>query len=1333
MMRCWLFAVLAALTLLACDDGSSDERDATPRPDAAADGMVDTDRGPADDGGPDDRGVDPDARPDDVGVDPDMRRRDADPPPTPVEDCEDACDRYAACERLDIFGDYDNCIDTCGRASRQGPPANWFDCLEQETNCGLLQLCRVPEPPPLTCAEVCAGLDGCGVELPFPDCEAECEAQNAVDPDEAPFSRCGEAVTGVCDVDGWWQCAGAEVYNTCQRRCDSSIACNLVRPDGCLQACIGERFADDPLARRRGEQRTQCVNIAGNDCPRIDACLNPQAAPVVPGRDVFCGVFDGCFFEFGIPCEEAYAIDQEQPGFVSCVWDQIRNGCPFDPFIVFDTCFQGGGPVGPGCLELCEARDLCGDLPAGQNRQGCLTECNDALVFGSEDARQRQQALFPCGIAQDCEALAECLGDNSPVAACEAHCATLAGCGLGAADCVATCNADFFRARAIGYRDCVSTAGDDCGAVAACSPGEPIGCVELCGRFEGCGERDPNCLSRCDDESYSDPAAATARLACALGAPLCDGSGDGVFACREGAANAGAACVGWCRAQTGCDADDVSGLVDCLVSCGEGLRGVEGERFAAAKGCLERADVNGACGPLAACIPAAGALDCAGWCGPLDACGEAPADCGGVCADDALARFRQAQQGECLDAAGGRCAAVEACIAGPEVAPGPIDPAAFCGQYRACGLEDFLPCDFIIDGGLGLGDDIVACFAASLNPCPNDPIEVFNRCLEGGVGRSPNLGACRELCEVRARCADLDGAIRDCTAACVVEVEQRPDELEAALLPCGAALTCGEYAACFAANDPANACTGFCAGLAACGLAADDCEARCGADFFRDRQVAWRQCVVEAGDACGAVAACDPGVAWGCGAQCDRLRACGLAGANCEADCDDAHFADAAQAAWALACVTSAPLCQQGGQSVDACLRDPMVAGAECLAFCRFETGCDAAEGEALAACIAACGEGFVGDDGIRFAAARSCLGELHPFGACAELAGCVPAAAVVDCEGWCPPLEACDAAPADCAGVCPGDELARLRAAVEPVCFAEAGAACDAVLACVEPAEDVLPPVDVDALCRAYDRCGFEELFGIPCFEVVREFDEAGLRCLQENLGACPPDPFVLFDICFEGGEPGSTALAPCARLCEAQGRCGAIDGTIRECTAACAVSVERAPAGLQAALLPCRLAGSCDELAACVVDNGPAGRCAPVCDVAVGCGAFPDEAACQRVCGDVLLAPFVPRDYLADVGACLDGLDGAACRAEGAACFEIAVGDCGAACAAIFGCGAGEGDPQECVAQCEQDPSAGAIIECILATLRPDEMVCDFEALDRCAAEVGGNDGPEPPPPPR
>lgn len=1324
MNRSWLLAALAALALTACDDGDSpSDPDQTPRPDAAADADTDSAIVVIDAGPERDLGEDPDTGPmPDAEVD-----RSVDPPPTPVEDCADACGRYAACERLEIFGDYDGCLDACARASRREPPTGWFECLEFES-CGLLQLCRLPEPPALSCAEVCTGLETCGVELPFPDCEAECALQNGAN-DTLPFSRCGEAVVDVCNPDGWWQCAGEDVYAACQRRCDVSIDCNLVRPAGCLQACIGERFADDPLARRRGEQRTQCVGFAGNDCQRIDACLNPQPVPVPPDQATFCRAWDSCLADFGIPCEEAFLIEQDSPGFLDCAYDQIRNGCPPDPFLVLEGCFGGGGPRGPGCAELCEARDICGDLPAGQNRQGCLTECNDAITFGSDDARQRQEALFPCGIAESCDALALCLGDNSPVAACEAHCTALVGCGLAGDDCEETCNAEFFRARRIGYRDCVSAAGDDCAAIGACELGEPIGCIERCDRLNECGLDDQNCLSLCDDESYVDPAAAAARLACVMTAPLCFRGRENVEVCQRNADVAGAACLGWCRAQTGCDADDVSGLVECVVSCGEGLRGVDGERFAAAKGCIERAGAGAGCAVLDACIPAAGVLDCDGWCGPLESCDVAPADCGVVCEDDPLARWRQADQGECLDDAGANaCGAVRACIAGDEVG-GPIDPAALCAQYRACGLDDFIPCEEVIN----FGDGTLQCVADLINPCPPDPFIIFEQCfIDGPENVVSTLAPCRGLCEVRARCAALDDSIRDCTAACVDEVEARPEELEAALLPCGASLTCGDYAACFAANDPANACGEHCAALAACGVAPADCEAQCAADFFRDRQMAWRQCVVRAAGECGAVAACDPGEVYGCEAQCARLAGCGQVPFDCERACDDAAFADASGALQTLACIVSAPLCNQGSASVAVCTEDRTVAGGACLGFCRAETGCDPEAGEALAACVVACGEGLAGDDGIRFAVARDCLDGVDALGACGALAACIPAEAPVDCAGWCGPLEACAAAPDACDVICPDDELARLRASVQPACLAAAGGACGEVLACLDPAPDVLPPVDVDVLCRLFDRCGFQD-FGLFCQDFIQEFDDAGRRCLQENLAVCPRDPFELFELCLDGqGSPGE--LAACQQLCEAQGRCGLIDGPMRDCASECTAAVARSPGGLRAALLPCGTATSCGDLAACIEENGPAGQCRGVCDAAVACGAFADDAACLAACGDVLLGAFVPPGYLDGVAACLDGLAGAACAAEGAACFVVEQGDCEQACGVIFECGLGDGGIDQCVVECSQDPAAAPVIGCIIEWLQPPDR-CDIEAVDQCIQELGidGGEPVDPPQPPR
>lgn len=1316
-----LVAALCTLTVACTGDDGSDPDDATPR-----DVSMRTDATLADMGPERDQSVEPDGEvePDmtvDMTVDPDMRIRVDRGMPREIDSCEDACDRFAECERLDEFGDYDGCLDACTRASRGGPPQGFFTCLELEDNCGLIRLCDLPEPAPLTCEAVCDGLATCEVDLPFPDCLAECEAQNALDdgdPGPPRFSACGEEVVMGCDPDGWWDCAADRIYTACAQRCTATVACNLERADGCLQDCIGERFADDPLARRRAEQRTQCVRFSADDCVRLDACLNPQAAPVF-NEQQFCQRWDACFGEFGFPCDEALFFEEQSPGFLACADAELRQGCDGnDPFFMIEQCFDGGGgQLGPNCPELCEARAICGDLPAGQNQQACLVQCSTAIQNGGEGA-DRQRALFPCGVAQTCDELFECLGDNSPASACEAHCAALDGCGLGDPACQATCDAEFFRARRIGYRDCVSDAGDDCEAVTACDLGEPIGCDLLCERYAVCNNPGANCLQDCDDESYATPRVAEARLACALEAPLCFRASDSIDRCQFDERNAGTACLGWCRAQTGCDPDDVDGLVDCLTACGEGLRDIDGERFAAARPCLERVDVRGACAAIEACIPDE-PLDCPAWCDPLGDCDAGPADCAAVCAADPLARLRQAEQRECLGEADGACAEVIECVAAED---GVFDPAGFCADFRACGLEDFFgECEFFIED-FAREPGTLECAAELLDPCPPDPFIIFELCFEQPGGGGGAFDACVGLCQARARCEGLDGSIRDCVTTCVDEVERRPDEFEAAMLPCGGALTCDAYEACRAANDPATACDDHCAALDACGVMPEGCGETCAADFFRDRQIGWRQCVVQAEGDCAAIAACAPQEPHGCVEQCARLADCGLAGQDCVADCDDAQYENPPAAQRTLACVVSAPLCTLGNPSVSRCRNTPQVDGGACLAWCRAETACDPTAGEALADCVVACGEGFIGDDGLRFAAARDCLDGVDPQGACAAIDACIAPEPAVDCPGWCAPLAACDLAPGECDATCPEDELARLRASTQPACFAEAGDDCDGVQACLDPQDEPGEVLDRALICDRYDACGIEFEVGIGCEELIFEFgfDEATLLCFQRNLEVCPDDPFFILNVCLEGGgDPGVPNLAECQALCHAQGRCGRLPGSIRDCAETCVDTLRQRPAGPQADLLPCRFALDCDGLDACLTANGPAGQCAEVCDAAVDCGAFPAEAACLDRCTAQLLEPFVPQGYLDGVAACLDALDPAACPAEGAACFDIQRGDCEATCQAIIDCGLNDGgDIGECVFGCENDPQAAVIIECAERHLID---VCDVDSLFQCVEDAG------------
>lgn len=845
------------------DDGSDPE---------TADGTVEID-GTVRDVGPDSDGSepdaaepepDPDAAPPDAA--PDMAPGDAAPPPAEicdngvdddgdgavdcidrechgveacaVDDCETACGRVAACERLDIFGDYDACLDACARASRREPPQNWFTCLQFEENCRLLQVCRLPDPPPLTCDEVCVAADGCGLELPFPDCPAECEDRDGGDPEAPPFALCGEALVGdVCDGDGFWSCLGDSVYTACASRCEVSVACNLERAEGCLQACVGEASLEDPLARLRGRQSTQCINRVGDDCRRADECLNPQAGPVQVDRATLCAAWDPCGAQFGFPCDELWFIAQDQPGFAECVVAQLQNGCPDDPFFALEACLGNpNGQLGPGCAELCEARGVCGMLPDGQEQLECLQECSQAIQGRDGESAQRQRALFPCGIARTCDELSECLVDNSPVSACAAHCAALDGCGLADADCAERCDTLYFRARQGAFRTCVDDAGDDCDAMALCDPGLPMGCAERCERQALCRIAPLDCEALCDDESFADPLTAARRTACVLTAPLCTAGLSPVSTCAGSPDAAGQACLGYCRAQTGCDIEAVEPLVDCLVRCGEGFVGDEGLRFLEARGCLERANAAGACAPLEACIPEAPAVDCPAWCDPLAACDAAPADCGAACPEDPLSRLRAVTQVECLaDAAD--CDVAMACYVDPEgEVPPPVDVVALCADYRACGLEDFFPCQLLIQE-FAPDDATLRCVEQAISPCPPDPFLVIDLCLGGRPGDPEALAPCADLCEARGRCGELEDSIRDCTSSCVNTLQRDPNGALANTLECRDALSCPDLAECILNSGPARRCADVCDRAVGCGAFPEEaaCIDRCSAALLDPR------------------------------------------------------------------------------------------------------------------------------------------------------------------------------------------------------------------------------------------------------------------------------------------------------------------------------------------------------------------------------------------------------------------------------------------------------------------------------------------------------------------
>jgi len=377
----------------------------------------------------------------------------------------------------------------------------------------------------------------------------------------------------------------------------------------CLPACLGEAALVDPLARLRSEQLDRCLTRAAG-CERAAACLDPPWTEIDEAG--FCRLWDPCAAGIGMSCAAAWESGHGRPAFAVCVAEALDRGCPAEAFRVFDECVGDDVPFGPDCSALCDVQALCGLLPDGQRALDCARLCNEALRDGGVEGTTRITDRLPCAAATDCRGLAACLDAHDPAVDCAGHCAALDGCGLAAADCSATCDALYFRARRIAARACVAEAGADCDAMALCAPGRPIGCDVICAREAACGLGDPDCELTCDDASLADPARAARRLACTTSAALCRDV-DGVSACAAAPLVNGDACLGWCRSRTGCDPAAVDALVECAAECGAGLRGDAALRLEAARPCLE-ADPLGPCAALDASIDPRPENDCPGWC-----------------------------------------------------------------------------------------------------------------------------------------------------------------------------------------------------------------------------------------------------------------------------------------------------------------------------------------------------------------------------------------------------------------------------------------------------------------------------------------------------------------------------------------------------------------------------------------------------------------------------------------------------------------------------------------------------------------------------------------------
>ena len=1127
MMRFW--SVVLALALAGCpEDGGGDPAD------AARDGRV-GDIGGGGEGGMAGMGGDGGADvgaggdiPADVGPDAEL---DQGPPRdmfagTDVDSCEQACGRYESCGRVDeLFGDAASCLDRCARITRGGRrPDNWWSCLEVE-ECNLIQLCRVPELEPLTCAEVCARSTECGVDLP--DCEAACAEAGAA------FQQCGEVQVSACDANAFVQCLGRDVYTACNNTCAEGVRCNILRADGCLLDCVAALADADPLFSLRATQRNQCVSLANDDCAAINECINPPGPGEEPiaNPQRFCALWDGCGFADFFPCRDL--IDQFGIN-VACAIDQFDNGCPGDPFSILEFCQGGQGPDPRFnlCNRLCEAQGICGVLGADPlARPNCVQNCTGG-ANADPDEVERASAALECVGEDRCPDLLTCLDQIGPARECEAHCARLAECGLGGPTCEAECDAVWARDRHSAYRDCVAEAAA-CPAVQACALAPTAPCADFCERAVGCGFEQANgCEARCDDAHFQAPNEQLLFDACVISAPECftDNQNDpSAQACRFRPQD-GQACLGFCRYQTECTG--AGDLGACLTQCGRGFVGDDGLRFLVGRECLRDQPADAACAALDACVPEELNVDCAAFCGQATACGVELADCENACAQDPLARLRTLQRGDCLAAAAGDCEAVRLCldppVLPPEVpeGPGPVDEATFCNAWARCGLDDFfgVRCEDII---FDFSDVERACMYQFIGPaCPADP-QIIVECLNGEPQEpvNPITGECAALCEARAFCNDPQAADQvACRRACEALYSPVDPDSVARLTPrlgCSQAWSCPDLAICLPASAPAAICAEHCGRLAECGEVANEavCVAECDAGFARLRQFDYRECVARAVD-CGGVQACELFPRIPCDDACQVTADCGNPDPQCENRCDDQHFREPLDTSLQVACLVGANDCA----AAQACFQDPGPGARACLSYCRAITECDPNAELGLVDCLNGCVGGFGDVNGLRFAEARDCLSGVLPEAACRVLEACLPEQLAINCPAYCGELAACQVPDPTCAAACANGEISLDQGG----CVADArraGGGCTAVAECV----GYVPPAAGAECVRA---CTLQE----ACDRNVDPF-----LC---RLG-CTPAPAAL---------PIQLACAEFA-ACEVQADCFELPEAVNPaCVAACA-----------------------------------------------------------------------------------------------------------------------------------------------------------------------------------
>jgi hypothetical protein len=385
------------------------------------------------------------------------------------------------------------------------------------------------------------------------------------------------------------------------------------------------------------------------------------------------------------------------------------------------------------------------------------------------------------------------------------------------------------------------------------------------------------------------------------------------------------------------------------------------------------------------------------------------------------------------------------------------------------------------------------------------------------------------------------------------------------------------------------------------------------------------------------------------------------------------------------------------------------------MADAGFGQACDPAE----LTCEVACGRLVSDCNGLdpadpEFAAERQrCVAECEPVATAAQLECLMDAACesfddcivadpelLASCEAICDQASICidDPIGPDCAVECAGEV-----SAVDRACLLDAGADCDAFVACIEG------PVD-DAQAQCLEICQT----GLPCFGVPPEEADAALA---ECAAGC--------------AEESTPAQRQCAL--DAGDACDALEACFEapagaDCDAACNVLVlcNNVPVEEQGAFHNQCMAGcqedSTAEERACVVAN--ADRCDALEQICFNPQPPQPEATCDQACAVILGCD--GGDDPAALAQCVEGCN-AESTAEERACVVGNANNCGA----LVECFDGpvvDPLPLDCPAACDllvacDEVPAQELEGCIGACQQqatPEELACLASTQGDCAALV-------------